>query len=105
MSRTRLTSNMMDTQIHSGMKYNPATTTGLTFGLTAGYNPDRSFENQVAAGTVALTDDDTNYVYVNGTVLGVTVAATIPGSAQYLYEVVTSAGVITTITDIRATYE
>lgn len=93
----------MDSQIHDGISYNPATTTGLTFGFKGGYNPERITENQVTAGTIGLTDNDTNYVFVNGSTVGVTVSPIVGG--QFLYEIVTSAGVISSITDRRGTLE
>ncbi len=76
------------------------TTTGLTFGLQAGVIVKGDTRDAVAAGTVALTDDETNWVYISGTVVATNSGAN-PNKAELLYKVVTASGIITTITDLR----
>jgi hypothetical protein len=97
-------SAVLDTQIYGMFQHDADTTTGLTFGYTSGiFNTTGTNPTDIAAGTVLLTDNTTNYVYV----LGASIASgtTIPSSANHLiYEVVTSAGAITTITDKRFSY-
>jgi hypothetical protein len=76
---------------------------GLTFHYGAGRVRDGTTISDTVAGSVALDDDDTSYIEVNpsnGTVSENTTgftAASIP-----LYEVVTSSGAITTVTDKRS---
>lgn len=97
-------SAILNTQIYRMFQHDADTTTGLTFGFTAGYkNSTGTTPISIAAGTVLLTDNTTNYVYINGN--SVSTGTTIPTAAEHLlYEVVTSAGAITTITDKRASY-
>lgn len=76
------------------------TTTGLTFGLRAGVIVGGNTRTAVVAGTVALTDDSTNWVHISGTVIAVNSGAN-PTLGAVLYKVVTASGVITTITDLR----
>lgn len=106
MSRTTLThlGAVSRSTINDKFKYDPATTTGLTFGFdgaTYALGPNPVI---VAAGTVLLTDDATNIVEVSS---GGVVSAVVIGSEGQvpLYKVVTASGVITTITDLRATYQ
>jgi hypothetical protein len=76
------------------------TTTGLTLGYTAGYIVNKSTRTAVSAGTVALTDDATNWIYEDKTVVLVNAGAA-PTLATILYKVITASGIITSITDYR----
>ena len=82
--------------------FDPATTTGLTFGHTDGYiiTGTGSGRAVVAAGTLTLTDDATNWIYENGSVLAVNSGAA-PTLARILYKITTASGVITAIIDYR----
>ncbi len=79
-----------------------ATTTGLTWGHKAGTVRKDNAVTAVPAGTVTLTDDDTNYVEVDadGTVSANTAGFT-SGSIP-IREVVTASGAQTGSTDNRA---
>lgn len=95
-------SEVLDTSIYAGFSTDPGNITGLTFALEAGKLTTGSGSTVVAAGTVSLTDDTTNYVYIDSGSVAVG-DDTIPASATHLlYEVVTASGVITGITDLRA---
>ena len=92
-------SALVTTQVHSGLIVDAATTTGLTFGFKAGILLART-PVTVAAGTVTLADDTTNFVYIQSD--AVADGTSVPSDATHLlYEVVTASGVITTITDLR----
>ncbi len=94
-------SEVLDTQFHKQFRVEGSTTTGLTFGYSSGI-VSQQVPVTVAAGTVALTNNATNYVYLTDAP-AVAAATSIPGSGvlYVLYEVVTSGGAITTITDFR----
>ena len=77
-----------------------ATTTGLTFGYTAGYIVGISGRTDVSAGTVSLTDDATNWVYTTSSSVA-TNSGSAPTLATVLYKVVTASGAITSIIDYR----
>ncbi len=97
-------SAILDTQIYGMFQYDADTSTGLTFGYTAGIvNPSGTNPVDVAAGTVVLADNDTNFVYLTGSSVaaGTTVAT---DAIAMMYEVVTSGGAVTTITDLREVY-
>jgi hypothetical protein len=81
------------------------TTTGLTWGYKAGTVRFDNTITTVAAGTVSLTDDATNYIEVNssGTVSRNTTAFT--SGRIPIRTVVTSAGVQTTSTDGRSWFQ
>jgi hypothetical protein len=80
--------------------YNPATTTGLTFGYLAGAVRSGGTVTAVAAGTVALTASTTNYIQVSGAGV-VSVNTTGFTSGIPLWTVVTGASAITSWTDMR----
>jgi hypothetical protein len=86
-------------------KYNPDTTTGLTFGYDGATYAINGNPITIAAGTVALTDNATNIVEV--TQAGLVQAVTLGNESRiFLYKVVTSGGAITSIKDLRAsTYQ
>jgi len=93
-----------DLQVNGGFAINPATTTGLTLGYLGCDFSYGITEVEAAAGTVALTDDTTNYVKVsrsNGAVTAYTVNEADTALA-HLYTVTTASGVITGITDYRS---
>lgn len=92
-----------DNPFYGDLAVNPATTTGLTFGYTAGIFVDDkdTSSTTISASTVALTDDATNIVYDNDGTIGVAVSGAEPLEVRRLYEVVTASGSITTITDLR----
>jgi len=76
------------------------TTTGLTFGLTGGLIREDAAVATVAAGTVTLTDNTTNYVKAFAGAYG---TGTTPDQGL-LYKVTTSGGAITAIVDCRMSY-
>ena len=88
--------------VAGNLNVDAATTTGLTFGYTAGFiiTGTSTGRSTVAAGTVTLTDDATNWVYESGSTVAVNSGAT-PTSARILYKVTTASGVITAIIDYR----
>ena len=94
---------VVNSRVNSQFAVNPATTTGLTFGYKAGTFALQGAEVDVAAGTVTLTDNETNIVQVSS---GGAVAAVVSGSgdeAGYpLYKVTTVSSAITAIEDLRA---
>lgn len=94
-------SRVQDSEIFSHFLYDPATTTGLTFGYQAGQLTTSTGALTIAAGTEALTDDDVNFVYVSGTL--VSSAVTTTAATYMLYRVTTASGVITLIEDLRGT--
>jgi len=78
------------------------TTTGLTFGYKAGKFRNDNAIVSVSAGTVTLTDAATNYIEVDSAGM-VSVNTTGFTSGQIpLFEVVTSGGVISSVTDKRS---
>ncbi len=81
---------------------NPATTTGLTWGYYGGLLRNDATLVTVAAGTVSLTDDTTNYVEIDssGTVYVVATAFTV--GRIPIRTVVTASGVQTVSTDRRS---
>lgn len=91
---------LVDTKVQGDYGIDGSTTTGLTLGIKGGLftGNDNTVTTQLA-GTVALTDDATNFVTTNGS----TFAAGTSGShaVTILYEVTTASGVITVITDRR----
>lgn len=97
-------STILGTQLYAMFQWDPDTTTGLTFGYLSGYiNTTGTNPLFIAAGTVVLTDDTTNYVYA--TTSAIETAIAIPVDAEHLlHEVVTASGVITSVTDKRDTY-
>ena len=94
--------NNLNSEKLDGTDFQQDTSTGLTFGYKAGkFRNDNAIVN-VAAGTVTLTDNATNYIEVDsvGTVSVNTTGFT---SGQIpLFEVVTSGGVISSVTDKRS---
>lgn len=84
---------------------NTATTTGLTWGYTAGSVRFDNTVTAVAAGTVSLTDNATNYVEVasDGTVSRNTTGFT--SGRIPIRQIVTLAGVQTTSTDKRSWFQ
>ena len=84
---------------------NPTTTTGTTWGYQAGSVRFDNTVTDIAASTVALTDDKTNYVQVN---LSGTVSRNITGftAGQIpIRQIVVASGVQTTSTDKRAWFQ
>jgi hypothetical protein len=81
--------------------FRQGTHSGLNFAYGAGIVRDDNVVTHVAANTVVLTDDDTNYIEVTkaGVVSANTVGYT-SGSIP-LYTVVTSGGTITSVQDDR----
>jgi len=93
-----------DLQVNGAFAVNPATTTGVTLGyLGADYSYGIN-EVEVAAGTVVLNDDATNYVRVNRASGAVTAGTTNEADTDnaLLYTVVTASTAITSITDHRS---
>lgn len=81
----------------------PFTTTGTTWGYKAGNYRDRTAIYDFSAGTIALTDDATNYVEINTTTNLVSVNQT-GFTSDYipLRTVVVASGVQTSSTDKRS---
>jgi hypothetical protein len=82
---------------------NPATTTGLVWGYKGGLFRLGSTVTTVSAGTIALTDDATNYIEIDpsdGLVKKNTSAFT--SGRIPIREIITASGVQTTSTDKRA---
>jgi hypothetical protein len=82
---------------------NPATTTGLVWGYKGGLFRLDSTVTTVSAGTIALTDDATNYIEIDpsdGLVKKNTSAFT--SGRIPIREIITASGVQTTSTDKRA---
>ncbi len=77
-----------------------ATTTGLTLGYFAGVYIITSSVTQIAAGTIALTDDATNWVTCTSGGVSANSGAN-PTVPDVLYKVTTASGVITAIVDVR----
>jgi hypothetical protein len=82
-----------------------STTTGLTWGYTAGTVRFDNTVTVVAAGTISLTDDATNYIEINsaGTVSRNTTGFT--SGRIPVREVVCASGVQTTSTDKRSWFQ
>ena len=91
-----------DLTLAGSFSQDAATTTGLTFGLTDGYiiTGTGSGRVTVAAGTLTMGDDATNWIYEAGETLGSNTGAT-PSIARVLYKVTTASGVITAVIDYR----
>lgn len=83
-----------------------ATTTGLTFGFQAGrVDKGNGTVTNVTAGTIALTDNTTNIVYLDYADDTVKTSTTAPGSnTAILFHVATSAGNITTVTEKASSF-
>lgn len=78
------------------------TTTGLTFGYQAGKVRNDNVVTATAASTIAMTNNDVNYVEVNATTGVVTTNLTGFTTVRIpLFEVTTSGGAITLVTDVR----
>jgi hypothetical protein len=104
MSRTRILSYgvIAGGLIFSGNNsVDAATTTGITLGYTAGYDMVNSVRNTIAAGTIVLTDDATNWVYSTGSGILANAGAA-PTDARVLYKVTTVSAAITAIVDYRS---
>jgi len=84
---------------------NSSTTTGLTWGYKGGLIRFDNTVTTVTAGTISLTDDDTNYVEINdsGTVSRNTTGFT--SGRIPLRQIVTSGGSQSTSTDKRAWFQ
>lgn len=82
--------------------HDPSTTSGLTLGLKAGTLRNDNAIVSVAAGTVSLTDDSTNYIEVDS---AGTVSANTSGfnsGSIPLYGAVTVSGAIDSLADKRS---
>jgi hypothetical protein len=90
---------VLNSTLHNRFKVNPATTTGLTFGMNAGIVVEGQTVTSIVAGTVALTDDAVNYVWV--TTGGFQVGLTGVQGVNMLYRVTAASGAITQIEDFR----
>lgn len=75
------------------------TTTGLTFGYKAGRFFNGASIVEVSAGTLALTNNTTNYVEVTSAGVVSTNTSGFTAGRLPLYTVVTSGGAITTVTN------
>lgn len=80
---------------------NSATTTGLTYGYKAGVIRIDNVTTAVAAGTIALTNTATNYVEVTGSGVVSTNTTGFTAGRFPMATIVTSGGVITSVTDKR----
>ena len=91
---------MINTQLYNQFKVDPATTTGITFGLTTGLHVDGNTVTTVAAATIGLVDNSINIVTVDavGFALGI-------GSGSIIYRVTTAGAAITVIEDFRGTFK
>ena len=83
---------MQDLHLPGQFAVNPATTTGLTFGFLTGKFSEANSIVTVATGTVALTDNTVNYVYLNDSGV-MTVATSKATSGKNLLYIVTTASV------------
>lgn len=91
---------VQDLPIGGQFAVDQTTTTGLTFGFRSGLKVTGDTRVVIATGTVALTDDATNWVHITASTVTVNSGAT-PTEGHLLYKVITASGVITTITDLR----
>jgi hypothetical protein len=83
--------------------YDPATTSALNFGYGPGQVRNDNAVSTVVAGTLALTGSTTNYVEANPSTGAISKNTTGFTAGQIpLYQIVTGAGSITSITDKRA---
>lgn len=107
---TKISDTVVETQMEGSFQHNPATTTGLTFGMRSGeYNTNDNITT-FTDPTVTLVDDAVNSVFVDagadGTATPVLKAQT-AGSEdaadlrQLLFTVTTVSGAITAIVDHR----
>lgn len=94
-----------DTQIAGQFSQDVNTTTGLTFGMRAGFFTLNNRLDEISASTVTLTDDDINFVYIDWSVTPAVmrVAITEWPSVEYTpcYKVTTVSGAITNIESWR----
>jgi len=93
-------SSISSSHFMSQFAIDPSTTTGLTLGYKAGVIVDGWNITQVSAGTLSLTANADNWVYVSSTTLAV---ATAPGLPGVLFKVTTDGSGITSIEDHRGT--
>ncbi len=101
---TRFTGGLLeDTVIEKQFSQDVGTTTGLTFGMRGGFVVLADTVTDIADSTTILTDDDTNYIYINLISTPVlAVALSIPGNDSImLYAVATASGVIASVTSWR----
>ena len=102
MTRTRLTTEseiVMNTQFAGNFSIDRQTTAGLTLGINAGVNTSGATIHNIAATTVDLTDDATNYVFLAQDTIAA--SPTVPDVPGTLYKVTTASGAITAIEDHR----
>lgn len=91
-----------DDLYYTDFQQDSGTTTGLTFGYKAGKFRNDNAIVSVAAGTVTLIDAATNYVEVDSAgVVSVNTTGFNSGSIP-LFEVVTTSGTISSVTDNRS---
>lgn len=94
-----------DEQIEGQFSQDVDTTTGLTFGLRGGFFTFNDRIDVLADSTVTLTDDDTNFVYIDWSVTPAITAVRITDwpDEEYVpcYKVVTASGVITSVEEWR----
>lgn len=94
-----------DTQLAGQFSQELDTTSGLVFGLRAGFFTLDNRLDVIAASTLTLADDDVNFVYIDWSVTPAVTAARItdwPGDEfTPCFKVTTASGVITVIEDWR----
>lgn len=88
--------------ISAAFDVNSATTTGLTWGYKGGLLRNDTTLVTVAAGTVSLTDDTTNYIEIDSAGTIYVVASAFTSGRVPIRTVVTASGVQGTSTDKRA---
>ncbi len=99
------TALLEDTQIAGQFSHDRGTTTGLTFGIRAGFFLLDNRVEAINASTTALVDNDTNFVYINWTPTPAVIATRLTDwpTDKYTpcYKVTTVSGAITSIEDWR----
>lgn len=101
---TKFTGGLLEnTHIAKQFSQDVVTTSGLTFGMRGGFMSLGSTVTEIAASTTLLTDDLTNYIYIDisGTPV-IAVDILLPeDDALMLFTIVTVSGEITTIDSWR----
>lgn len=103
MSRTNLNSYgiAIQSQLFAQFQPDPDNFSGLTFAVKAGLYTSGDTSTEIAADTVVLTDDATNYVWLDST-NAIAGGTSIDSDAKaILFEVTTASGVITAVEDLR----
>ncbi len=90
MSRTRISESVLSGAFEEQFAFDPDTSTGLTFGFTAGTIQGNGISNTIAAGTVSFTNPSFIYVDWNvasPSVQSISTSDTLPDNSLLLFEV------------------